>query len=219
MKNTLLLFLLFSGFNTQAQITDIDGNSYDTVRIGDQTWMAENLNVSRFQNGDVIPEAKSEREWVKAGENKQPAWCYYNNDPSNSNKFGKLYNWYAVNDSRGLAPEGWHVAYSGDWSWLIENLGGIQINDYLSPFWFFEEGEYEINLITSGTRNINGDGKFYYPKENDIWWNAPIYDSAAGDNAFSKFSNVIESDGMQYNSNVYYFVTEECGFSVRCVKD
>ena len=79
------------------------------VKIGDQIWMAENLNVTKFRNGDLIPEATSIEEWVNAGENKEPAFCYVNNDPNTVGQYGVLYNWYAVNDPRGLAPEGWHI--------------------------------------------------------------------------------------------------------------
>jgi len=86
-----------------------DGRVYKTVRIGEQVWMAENLNVSKFRNGDLIPEAKTKEEWKAAGENKQPAWCYYDNDKKNGEKYGKLYNWYAINDRRGVIPEGWHL--------------------------------------------------------------------------------------------------------------
>jgi uncharacterized protein (TIGR02145 family) len=124
MKKTVLLFLLISGFTSQAQITDIDGNSYDTVRIGTQMWMAENLNVSRFRNGDEIPMVVTDEDWALASKNKQPAWCYVFNDSSSSVLLGKLYNWYAVNDSRGLAPEGWHVASDTDWTQLTDHLGG-----------------------------------------------------------------------------------------------
>jgi len=80
-----------------------------TVNIGTQTWMAKNLNVSIFANGDPIPEVKTNEEWKKAAEEKKPAWCYYENDPANGAIYGKLYNWYAVSDPRGLAPKGWHI--------------------------------------------------------------------------------------------------------------
>ncbi len=93
---------------------------YNSVKIGNQVWMTENLNVDRFRNGELIPEAKTKEEWIKAGENKQPAWCYYNNDPSNGKKYGKLYNWYAVSDSRGLAPENWRIPSDKEWVLLVE---------------------------------------------------------------------------------------------------
>lgn len=79
------------------------------VRIGSQVWTTTNLNVVTFRNGDTIPEAKSEKDWETAGYNKQPAWCYNENNAGYGVKYGKLYNWYAVNDPRGLAPNGWHI--------------------------------------------------------------------------------------------------------------
>jgi uncharacterized protein (TIGR02145 family) len=95
-----------------------------TVRIGTQTWAVANLNVSAFRNGDTIPNARTNKEWVTAGESGKPAWCYYNNDPANGPKYGKLYNWYAVNDPRGLAPAGWSLPGDADWTKLMYYLGG-----------------------------------------------------------------------------------------------
>lgn len=102
------MLLLFCGYST-VKINNRSPNSYKSVKIGDQVWMTENLNVSKFRNGDLIPEAKTNGEWMKSGDERKPAWCYYDNDPASSKKFGKLYNWYAVTDKRGLAPKGWHV--------------------------------------------------------------------------------------------------------------
>ena len=98
-----------------------------TVPIGTQVWMTKNLDVATFRNGDPIPEAKTAEEWEKAGENKQPAWCYYDNDPANGAKYGKLYNWYAVNDSRGLAPVGYHIPSDAEWTKLTDFLGGESV--------------------------------------------------------------------------------------------
>jgi uncharacterized protein (TIGR02145 family) len=94
-----------------------------SVTIGSQVWMVENLNVSTFRNGVSIPEAKSDEEWNKARENKQPAWCYYDNDPKNGVKYGKLYNWYAVVDTNGICPQGWHVPSYKEWETLVSYLG------------------------------------------------------------------------------------------------
>jgi uncharacterized protein (TIGR02145 family) len=85
--------------------------------------MTENLNVSTFRNGDPIPEAKTKEEWESAVNNHQPAWCYYDNDPKNGAKYGKLYNWYAVSDPRVLAPNGWHIPIDAEWSILENYLG------------------------------------------------------------------------------------------------
>ena len=98
-------------------------NYAQTVNIGKQIWMTKNLNVDKFRNGDPIPEAKTDAEWLSAGENEQPAWCYYDNDPANGAKYGKLYNWFAVNDNRGLAPEGYHIPSDEEWITLENYLG------------------------------------------------------------------------------------------------
>jgi len=108
-------------------ITDIEGNIYKTVKIGDDVWMAENLNVSHFRNGDPIPEVKTKEEWERAATEHTAAWCYYNNNPENGNTYGKLYNWYAVDDSRGLEPEGWRVPGTREWTDLIGNLEGDKL--------------------------------------------------------------------------------------------
>jgi uncharacterized protein (TIGR02145 family) len=94
------------------------------VTIGKQTWAVANLTVTTFQNGDSIPEAKTNKEWVAAGEAGKPAWCYYNNDPKSGLKYGKLYNWFAVNDPRELAPAGWKLATDADWVQLVNSVGG-----------------------------------------------------------------------------------------------
>ena len=119
-----------------------------TVTIGTQVWMTKNLDVSTFRNGDPIPEAKSNEEWKKAGENKQPAWCYYNNDPANGAKYGKLYNWYAVNDPRGLAPLGYHVPTKAEFMTLYNffpsNIGQKVKSEpiYETKISYIEEGGY-----------------------------------------------------------------------------
>ena len=153
-KTNLFIWLtLLIGFqiSINAQVSDIDGNVYKIVQIGEQVWMGENLNVSSFINGDLIPQAKTKEEWDKAGSIGSPAWCYYDNDPVNGITLGKLYNWYAANDERGLAPLGWHIPTDDEWTELTNNLGGkekagikmksmIMWNDYKNVR---EEGVFE----------------------------------------------------------------------------
>ncbi len=86
-------------------VTDIDGNVYKTVKIGNQVWMAENLKVIHYRNGDEIPHHADDGDWNSS----TGAWCSYDNEKGNVEIYGRLYNWFAQNDSRGLAPEGWHV--------------------------------------------------------------------------------------------------------------
>lgn len=107
---------------------------YEEVKIGNQIWMKKNLDVVTFRNGDPIPHAKSYAEWEEYGKQGKPAWCVFlENEDGYDEKFdynvehGKLYNWYAVNDPRGLAPEGWHVPSVAEWDKLLDNLGGPEI--------------------------------------------------------------------------------------------
>jgi uncharacterized protein (TIGR02145 family) len=116
---------------------DRDGNSYKTIKIGTQLWTKENLNVSKYRNGDLIPQVTDPTQWANLTTG---AWCYYNNDPANGAVYGKLYNWYAVNDPRGLAPEGWHVPSNAEWTTLTtflggENVAGGKMKEIGTSFW------------------------------------------------------------------------------------
>lgn len=113
--------------NNTDQILYEDANGIKEVKIGSQVWMTENLNLGFFRNGDPVPEARSEKEWELAAANKQPAWCYYDNDAENGKKYGRLYNWYAVNDPRGLTPAGWHIPTHSEWRQLTDCLGGWKV--------------------------------------------------------------------------------------------
>src|SRR3989338_8108735 len=105
---TIIATMTLTAWVGNDNTSKVPGNLTE-VQIGGQTWMAENLNVESFRNGDPIPEVKSAEEWEKVGKRKKPAWCYYDYTSANGTKYGKLYNWYAVNDPRGLAPDGWHI--------------------------------------------------------------------------------------------------------------
>ena len=93
---------------------------YDDQEFGSQKWMTRNLQTSFFRNGELIKQARTEAEWLWAAENKVPAWCYYNQDPANGTKYGYLYNWYAINDPRGLAPKGWEIPTQQEYQKLID---------------------------------------------------------------------------------------------------
>lgn len=97
----------------------------DLLEIGNQVWMKQNLNSSTFKNGDFIKQATSDKEWLSAIENEEPAWCYFQFNPVNGHRFGKLYNKYAIADSRGLAPEGWRIPTIEDW----HNLTNRELTD------------------------------------------------------------------------------------------
>ncbi len=96
------------------------------VKIGSQVWMSQNLDTDKFNNGDAIPQAKTAAEWVEAAAKKTPAWCYYENDSNYGLKYGKLYNFYAVNDPRGMAPKGWHIPTEPEFTALVKLLGNAE---------------------------------------------------------------------------------------------
>lgn len=142
--------------------------------IGKQVWTTENLNTERFRNGDLIAEAKTAEEWEKAAKNGQPAWCYYDN----KTQYGKLYNWYAVNDPRGLAPKGWHVPTRSEVEVLVNFLGG---NEEASKkmktmdLWITESGNSNssgFSAMPGGYRN--SEGKFWNANHVGEFWTSSL---------------------------------------------
>ncbi len=142
---------------TNTNETSETSNAVAEVKIGNQIWSTKNLDVITFINGDVIPEIKDPEEWEKAYHNQQPAWCYYDNKPENGKIYGKLYNWYAVIDSRGLIPEGWRIPTKEDWSELVDSLGGAK--------WAGQKLKSNIgwseNAFTKGKKNGSNSSKFF----------------------------------------------------------
>jgi uncharacterized protein (TIGR02145 family) len=203
-KPLILLFLvIFSVSNSFAQ----------TVTIGTQTWTTKNLDVATFRNGDLIPEAKTDEEWKAAGKNKQPAWCYYDNKAANGTKYGKLYNWYAVNDYRGLAPAGWHVPTDEEWTVLSTYLGGEEVagKKMKSTSGWLDNGNGTNSSGFSGLPGVRSSkGSFSLVGDYGIWWSASeIFATGAW------FRLLNDDDSNLYrNADVKYN-----GFSVRCVKD
>jgi uncharacterized protein (TIGR02145 family) len=184
------------------------------VRIGRQIWMTTNLNVDRFRNGDPIPQARTPEEWKVAGERGQPAWCYYNNDPANGAKYGKLYNWYAVNDPRGLAPVGYHIPSDREWTVLTDLLEGENAaGEKMKSVSGWANNFNGTN--SSGFSGLPGGNRITYGAFNDIgkygsWWSSTEY---TADCAWYR--------GLSYsNGNVYRdFYSKERGVSVRCLRD
>jgi uncharacterized protein (TIGR02145 family) len=177
--------------------------------------MTENLNVDKFRNGDPIPHVKTDEEWEKAGENRQAAWCYYNNKPANGEKYGKLYNWYAVNDPRGLAPKGWHVPSDAEWSQLTDyymydpSLAGTKMK---STSGWFEEGngtnESGFSGLPGGHRGCGGT--FSGVGEIGNWWSSTVYDAGS---AWGRILGCSTGNVGRFRSG------KEKGVSVRCLRD
>ncbi len=179
----LVLSLMTSLSNIQAEkVEDIERNTHKTVTIGSQVWMQENLNVTKYRNGDLIRQAKTNEEWNDAGANGEGVWCYYNNDPVHGIKYGKLYNWYAVHDPRGLAPLGWHIPTDKEWTTVINTLGGETIaggkmkfngvSQWQSPN-VGGDNSSNFGAVPSGMRGI--DGNFNFIGESAYFWSNSEY--------------------------------------------
>jgi uncharacterized protein (TIGR02145 family) len=191
---------------------------FKSIKIGIQTWMTENLNVSSFRNGELIPEAEKAEEWKKATTEQKPAWCYYNGDSVNGRKYGKLYNWYAVNDSRGLAPQGWHIPVDDEYSVLIIYLGGSHTYNEIAPKMKSKSG-WESNgqgNNSSGFSSLpaggrNGDGKFGNLGYDCYYWTL----SEEQNHSAAHFYSIAFDDSTVWQVNNF----KSRGYSVRCVKN
>ena len=203
-------------------IKDIDGNEYKTVYIGTQQWMGENLKVSKYNDGSVIPNVKDNSEWSNLTTG---AWCDYNNSDLIGKIYGKLYNWFAVsrttNGNKNVCPTGWHVPSDVDWSLLSDYLGGpAESGNQLrtqSDLWIFpKDKSTNITLFTAlpgGLRNNGGD----FSDEGSIgmFWNSNSNDAVNAD-----FLYLLNSkNGPNLCSLCSYNGPKSQGLSIRCVKD
>ena len=187
------------------------------TNIGYQTWMNKNLAIDRFKNGDIIPMAKTAEEWQRAAERKQPAWCYYNDDEAKGEIYGKLYNWYAVNDSRGICPESWHVASDNEWMLLTNYFSGIntaggKLKASKTNYWQAPNvGATNIrgfSALPGGYRDF--DGSFYLIGYQSFFWSN------------TKNNDEYAWGRTMYNSNAgvnRYYYEMSLGASIRCLKD
>lgn len=181
------------------------------VKIGTQIWASKNLDVVTFQNGDTIPEKESKYDFQQAGDNGQPAWCYYNGDKKNS-KYGKYYNWYAIHDSRGLAPQGWHIPTDEEWAvlanYLGQDTGGEKMkskNDWNG------DNSSGFDALPAGYSNGSaGDdlGEFA------IFWSATEFPNKPSEGSVRELGSDNPHFIQSYNSTA-----KSSGNSVRCIQD
>jgi uncharacterized protein (TIGR02145 family) len=194
-------------------ITDIDGNLYRTIVIGDQCWMMENLRVTHYRNGDSLPNVTGLEDWegLSGG-----AYCNYNNSEDSIAVYGRLYNWYAVNASSDIAPEGWHVPADAEWQSLIDFLGGASVaggklKDTGTVHWCSPNiGATNESGFKALPRGLRYAGSFVFGCEIASFWSSTEF----GD-YYAWCELIANSDSAIERS--YYLRNE--GFSVRCVKD
>ena len=187
---------------------------YPTVAIGGQVWMQKNLNVCKYRNGDDIPQVQNSAAWndLRTG-----AWCYYENNTANGPVYGKLYNWYAVNDPRGLAPIGYHVPAYAEWKTLTTYLGGqFEAGNKMKATTGWTPYTGITNTNSSGFTGLpagfrSGNGLFELIGSYGSWWCSSEFDTRYAWDGYLYYSNANTSgDYGGYKGN---------GFSVRCIRD
>ena len=220
------LNIFFSCSNEENTITKKNNNTYtnrqvvsvitaNEVQIGNQVWMTHNLNVSKYRNGDIIPQITDNQQWINATTG---AWCYYQNNTGNGVVYGRLYNWYAINDPRGLAPSGWHIPSFQEWLNLSSNLGNQSVGLQLK-----EEGSYHWADYTNTATNASGftglpggfrasGGSFLLLNYNTRFWSSTAYDQDP---------NSAYTLELQYNNDgtINSIIPKNWSASVRCIKN
>jgi len=192
-------------------VTDIDGNVYHSVIIGTQTWMAENLRTTRFNDGTPIQLVTDSTTWMNLT---TPAYCWYNNDVSKKSSYGALYNWYVVNMG-SLAPVGWHVSTSAEWTTLNNYLGG-DVRDKLcetgTAHWMSPNQANNSSGFTAlpgGCRYGYNNGEFVSIRNLGLWW------TTTEESSYDAWNVEIDYGSGPYID--YYY--KQCGYSVRCLRN
>ncbi len=216
-------------------VEDVDGNEYEVVTIGDQVWMAENLKVTKYNDGTEIPLVTDDSKWTDLKDTRSPGYCYYANDISNASSYGALYNWYVVSSStntnnggKNICPIGWRVPDDGDWtymttligSWTGSTVAGIDAGTKLKTTsgWNDYNGQsgngtdaYGFSAVPGGRRDDTG----YFDGIGGIghWWSSSFsYNLEEG---WFRFL----SDGLSPGVDVRSSSEKVRGYSVRCIRD
>lgn len=204
--------------NNTGTVTDVDGNEYSTIIIGDQEWMAENLRTTKYCNGDNIRNIRSNSEWRHPSVNGEAAaWAHYNNDSLYETLYGKLYNWYVIADERNVCPCGWHVPSHTEWEKLIDYLGGDSIaggkmKSSGTQYWESPNAnasnESGFSALPGGSRDFNAT--FDFKDQYGYWWVSTYIEGV------SAWCHVLSYDNDEVTT---YFFYKTSGLSIRCVKD
>ncbi len=202
---------------TYSAISDVDGNLYRTVILGGREWMAENLRVTHFANGDPIPLVTANEAWSELVVTESPAWCLYDNDNSMECPYGVLYNWYTITDCRNVCPSGWHIPTESELSFMEQFIGGPETaggklksaNDF---YWLAPNtnglNNAGFNGLPAGFRDPQGN--FNELTESTHWWSATSVDEETA-----------HQRHVTYDSGELFSVpaNKNSGFSIRCMKD
>lgn len=211
----VIVLMLMGSCSDHKTVTDVDGHVYGVVKIGKQVWMAENLRVRRYRNGDIIDHVPNDSGWAKT---RGGAFCSYGNKEENTGQYGNLYNGYAVHDGRNIAPAGWHVPTAAEIATLIQHLGGDTvgggtmktrgITDWLYP----NTGATNASGLAAlpGGYRYGPDGTFHTLGSNGYWW------CTTGSFELYTWSKRFYTGFADINRDKQYLTY---GFSIRCIKD
>jgi uncharacterized protein (TIGR02145 family) len=212
--NTSTNSLEFKSSSEWVSLSTAVGVFLPSVVIGTQQWMQKNLEVAFYRNGDPIPQVTDLTVWAALTTG---AWCYYNNDPNTGFIYGKLYNWYAVNDARGLAPVGWHIPTDAEWTTLENSLGGAsvaggKIKEPGTTHWATPNTSADN---TSGLASLPGGYRDYLGPFSNVgydcsWWSSTQANTTT---AWSRYLFYTSGNINRFN------VVKISGFSVRCLRD
>ena len=203
--------------NHELKIT-LENEAFQSIKIGNQVWMKQNLNVSNYNNGDYIREAKNKDEWMQIRKDKIPAYCSYEFNSKNDLKYGKLYNWYAIHNLRDIAPKGWHIPNNVEWETLINYLGGSEIAGLklkTKSGWNNKGNGNDLSGFTALPAGCIGSSDLFYNiGNNGFWWSTT--------NQSNDYRYILASYVMLGNQDTKVsFNTAEPsqGFSIRCIKN
>jgi uncharacterized protein (TIGR02145 family) len=216
--NLLIVCFVILSLQTKAQtLTDVDGNVYETVKIGNQVWMAENLKVTHYSNGKPIPLVTDNGLWYALT---TPACCYYNNDKNNIAIYGYLYNWYAVSDNNNICPKGWHIPSDEEWMELATYLGGAReaggrMKEVGTKHWAEpNDGATNESGFTALPGGLRGNGGAFYSMDIDggmgAWWSSTEEDNKEYAWCILSIRAMIIKDKVHSKAD---------GLSIRCIKD
>lgn len=216
---TFFISTQFNSTLSYGSVTDIEGNTYKTIQIGSQIWMAENLRVTKFRNNAAIQNISDSLGWANVYDNntQAPAWAYYKNDPSYNALYGKLYNWYTAVNPNGICPQGWHVPSDLEWTTLTNFLGGEPVaagKMKSTGIQFWKSPNVEASN-SSGFSALAGGLRYYYSSYDFLfdfgtWW------STTADNSTRSWARYLSYEfGAVFRTSSI----KENGFSIRCLKD
>jgi len=216
MRSAILILIVLFCFSIPVLIAqgleDVDGNIYLTVKIGNQVWMAENLKTTKFTDGRPVQIVTDAKKWQNL---KTPGYCWLNNNISNKESFGALYNWYTVNSAK-ICPQGWHVPSNNEWKTMIYYIkgtdrGGDKLKERGLAHWKNNTdnvtNEYGFTALPSGYRRSTGE----FPGDSyAVWWTSTGY--SATEASIWGLNDIVTSVFNGYEKM-------KSGFSIRCIKD